>query len=425
MEHLLVNARERDSRDDLREFRDAFWIPTGPDGRDLAYFCGHSLGLQPRTAGMMLDTEMRRWRELAVAGHFLGRPAWIDYGDDLAEMMAGLVGARTDEVTVMNTLSVNLHLLMVSFYRPAGRRRKILIESGAFPSDRYAVASQIRFHGLDPEDCLVAFEACSETGLLEESGLEAWLRERGDEVALVLWPGVQYASGQAFDLQRIAAAGRAAGARVGFDLAHSVGNQPLNLHETGCDFAAWCTYKYLNGGPGSVAGCFVHARHAADASLPRFEGWWGNERSGRFRMEPDFTPAAGAEAWQISNPPILAMAALRASLAIHLEAGPERLRAKSRSMTGWLAQNIETRLGDALEILTPADPERRGCQLSLCVRAGRAQGRRLFDHLQSRGVITDWREPDILRVAPAPLYNRYEDCCKFIEQASVWAHGEN
>jgi kynureninase len=421
MKDLLDSARDLDDRDELRDFRGAFWIPPGPAGGDQAYFCGHSLGLQPRSAEAALDTEMSRWRELAVSGHFRGQPCWIDYGDDLAEGLAGLVGAERDEVTVMNTLTVNLHLLMVSFYRPHGPRRKILVERGAFPSDRYAVDSQIRFHGLDPAECLV--ELAPEPGgrLLEEADIEAWLRAHGEEVALVLWPGVQYASGQAFDLHRIAAAGRGAGARVGFDLAHAAGNLPLQLHDSGCDFAAWCTYKYLNGGPGAVAACFVHTRHAGDTSLPRFEGWWGNERSGRFRMEPRFTPAAGAEAWQLSNPPILAMAPLRASLALFRQAGMERLRSKSLGMTQWLADAIETRLGEVLEVLTPAEPGRRGCQLSLRVRAGPERGRELYRWLGEHGVVSDWREPDILRVAPVPLYNRYEDCHGFLQQVCDWA----
>jgi len=420
MKQLLESARELDRRDELGAFRDAFWIPQRPQGGDQTYLCGHSLGLQPRAAAAALETEMGRWRELAVGGHFRGRPSWIDFGDKLAQMLAALVGAEPAEVTVMNTLTVNLHLLMVSFYRPAGRRRKILIERGAFPSDRYAVASQIRFHGLDPAENLVELAPRPSEALLEESDLETWLQAQGDEVALVLWPGVQYASGQAFDLRRIAAAGQAAGARVGFDLAHAAGNLPLDLHDSGCDFAAWCNYKYLNGGPGAVAACFVHARHAGEGALPRFEGWWGNERSGRFRMEHDFTPAAGAEAWQLSTPPVLAMAPLRASLGLFHAAGAQRLRAKSRRLTGWLADAIEAQLGEVLEILTPSDPERRGCQLSLRVRAGREQGRNLFEHLQQNGVVTDWREPDILRVAPAPLYNRFEDCHEFLRQVAAW-----
>jgi kynureninase len=431
MKHLLEEARARDAGDELRDFRNAFWIPARSDGGEQAYFCGHSLGLQPRQAETAVLGELRAWRERAVAGHFRSQspdhPTWIDFGDELARDLAALVGAHTDEVTVMNTLTVNLHLLMVSFFRPTSARRKILIERGAFPSDRYAVASQIRWHGLDPGDCLVEFEPEPGSRLIEESRLEAWLRAHGEEVALVLWPGVQYASGQSFDLPRIAAAARAAGAAVGFDLAHCAGNLPLRLHDSGCDFAAWCTYKYLNGGPGAVGACFVHRRHAPNAelpaTLPRFEGWWGNERTRRFRMEADFRPAAGAEAWQLSNPPILAMAPLRASLGLFRQAGMERLRAKSRAMTGWLADSLQLELGEWLEILSPADPERRGCQLSLRVRVGHEAGRALHAWLEQRSVITDWREPDIIRLAPVPLYNSYADCAEFLLQVRAWAEG--
>jgi kynureninase len=425
MEQLLENARALDRQDPLRTFREQFWIPPHDGGHEQVYLCGHSLGLQPRAAEAALARELERWRTLAVAGHFHGQPAWIDYGDELAESMADLVGARPQEITVMNTLTVNLHLLMVSFFRPAGRRRKIVIERGAFPSDRYAVESQLRFHGLDPADCLVELAPSGGGRLIEEDEVEAWLRAHGDEVALVLWPGVQYSSGQAFDLRRIVAAAESAGAHIGFDLAHCAGNIPLHLHDSGCDFAAWCTYKYLNGGPGAVAACFVHARHGDDPSIPRFEGWWGNERSGRFRMEPNFTAAVGAEAWQLSNPPILAMAPLSASLELFAAAGMERLRAKSRQMTDWLALGIESRLGGVLEILTPPEAERRGCQLSLRVRAGRDHGRELYEFLGRNGVVTDWREPDILRVAPVPLYNRFEDCQVFLEQVHRWSGQES
>lgn len=421
---LLERARGLDREDELRGFRDEFWIPPhGADGRQ-AYFCGHSLGLQPRGAEAAVRRELDAWRERAVAGHFRGSPPWMEFGDDLAQGLAALVGAQADEVTVMNTLTVNLHLLMVSFFSPRGRRRKILIESGAFPSDRYAVASQLRFHGLDPAECLVELAPRDGGRLIEEDEVEEWLRTHGDEVALVLWPGVQYATGQAFDLARIAGAAQAAGARVGFDLAHAAGNLPLRLHDSGCDFAAWCTYKYLNGGPGAIAASFVHRRHFGDADLPRFEGWWGNARDSRFLMEPRFAAAAGAEAWQLSNPPVLSMAPLRASLELFRAAGMERLRAKSVAMTAWLADAATAELGDVLEVLTPADPARRGCQLSLRVRRGRAHGRRLFEHLGRHGVVADWREPDILRVAPVPLYNRYEDAGAFLTRTLEWAHGE-
>jgi kynureninase len=440
MMQLLEAARTLDAADELAAYRDAFWLPPhGADGQQ-AYFCGHSLGLQPRAAAAELEQEMQAWRERAVAGHFQGEHPWIACGDALAEALAELTGSQSGEVTVMNTLTVNLHLLMISFFRPAGRRRKILIERGAFPSDRYAVESQIRLHGLDPAECLLELgpEPMAQAGtrpatrLIDEGRIEALLQEQGDEIALVLWPGVQYASGQAFDLRRIAAAARAAGARIGFDLAHAVGNVPLELHDSGCDFAAWCNYKYLNGGPGAVAACFVHTRHHGDDALPRLHGWWGNERGSRFRMAPSFRAAAGAEAWQLSNPPILGMAPLRASLTLFQSAGMARLRSKSQALTGWLAEAIENELGELLEILTPADPERRGCQLSLRLRAAMSadanaatlRGRSLHRWLEARGVVTDWREPDIIRVAPVPLYNRFEEACRFLQEVAEWAATE-
>jgi kynureninase len=421
IKQLFDSAAELDRQDELRELSDAFWIPPHGSGGLQAYFCGHSLGLQPRTAEAALQKEMRRWRELAVGAHFRGRPAWIDYGDELAASMAGLVGARPSEVTLMNSLTVNLHLLMISFFRPSGRRCKIVMERAAFPSDRYAVQSQLRLHGLDPADHLVELGPESGADLVEEAAVESYLQRHGEEVALVLWPGVQYASGQAFDLARIAAAGHAAGARVGFDLAHSAGNLPLSLHDSGCDFAAWCTYKYLNGGPGAVAAVFIHGDHVQTAAVQRLEGWWGNDRRSRFRMEQRFDPAPGAEAWQLSTPPVLAMAPLRASLALFREAGMDRLRQKSRRLTAWLADALESRHADVLDVLTPDDPERRGCQLSLRVHAGPERGRRLFQHLESHGVIADWREPDIIRVAPVPLYTRFRDCAELVKRIEEWS----
>ena len=417
MEDLLTDARRCDAADALREFRDRFWIPPHRDGQQ-AYFCGHSLGLQPKAAETAVRDELAAWRERAVGGHFNGDPAWMDLNGYLSERLAKLIGALPAEVVVMNTLTVNLHLMMVSFFRPAGRRRKILIEKNAFPSDRYAVVSQLEFHGLDPARNLVQFEA-DQDGLIDEGSVEAWLDEHGHEVALVLWPGVQYISGQAFDLHRITAAARKAGARVGFDLAHAAGNLPLQLNDSGCDFACWCNYKYLNGGPGAVAGCFVHQRHHG-AALPRFEGWWGNDEASRFQMADRFNPAAGAAAWQQSTPPILSMAPLKASLELFREAGMGRIRAKSVAMTAWLQQQVETRFQSTLQIITPEEPERRGCQLSLRVRQGRASGRSLFDFLERRGVICDWREPDVIRVAPAPLYNRFEDLFRLIQSIHDW-----
>lgn len=423
MSEALDRARALDAADPLAGYRERFWIPQRPDGTDQLYFTGNSLGLQPRALAAEMEAELSAWKELGVAGHFEGRYPWMPYHEFLREPLARLVGARPLEVVAMNSLTVNLHLMMVTFYRPRGRRRKIVIERQAFPSDRYAVASQIRFHGLDPEDCLVELAPSAEGGgrCIEESDIEAFLEAEGDTVALVLWPGVQYASGQVFDLRRIAGAAHAAGATVGFDLAHSAGNVPLALHDSGCDFAAWCSYKYLNAGAGAVAGCFVHERHSNRNDLPRFHGWWGHDPDTRFKMGHDFVPAPGADAWQLSNPPILAMAPLRVSLAEFDSAGMDNLRRKSVAMTGYLAQLISAQLGEMLEIITPLDEDRRGCQLSLRVRAGHEKGRALFEHLERRGVITDWREPDVIRAAPVPLYNRFEDCWGLVDYIRSWS----
>jgi len=421
MKNLLETARELDQQDVLAGFRDQFHVPLNADGSEQHYFCGHSLGLQPKTARKMVEEELEAWRRLAVHGHFEGDLPWMDYNEHLSGPLAELTGARPDEIVVMNTLSVNLHLLMVSFFRPGDTRKKILIEKHAFPSDRYAVASQLRFHGLDPSDCLVELGPENGGKLIDEGLIENFLEQQGHEIALVLWPGVQYVSGQAFDLARVAAAARRAGAMIGFDLAHSIGNLPLSLHDSGCDFAAWCHYKYLNAGPGAVGGCFIHERHHQDRNLPRFHGWWGNRRKSRFDMAPEFEPASGAAGWELSNPPILSMAPLRASLAIHRAAGMKRLREKSVAMSAYLVDGIETQLDDLLEILTPLEPARRGSQISLRVRSGREDGRGLFQYLMARGVVTDWREPDVIRVAPIPLYNRFADCYAFLRHTCEWA----
>ncbi len=421
MEKHLDNARQLDREDGLASFRDQFFIPRQDDGSPQHYFCGHSLGLQAHSVAPVVQQELHAWRELAVRGHFEGDQPWMDCNKRLSAALAELVGASPSELVVMNTLSVNLHLLMVSFFQPRGRRRKILIEKHAFPSDRYAVESQLRFHGLDPAENLVELEPAGGGHLFEESTVETYLQEHGENIALVLWPGVQYISGQAFDLERVATAARQAGAKVGFDLAHFIGNLPLSLHASGCDFAAWCHYKYLNAGPGAIAGCFVHERHHQARALPRFNGWWGNDRASRFRMEQAFAPSDGAAAWQLSTPPILSMAPLDASLALFLEAGMDRLRNKSRALTAYLQHGIENHLDGVIEVLTPADPERRGCQLSLRVRSGRERGRHLFLYLKEHGVLTDWREPDVIRVAPVPLYNRFADCAALLQAISDWA----
>jgi kynureninase len=420
MKTLSDRARKLDREDPLGKFRNEFHIPLNDDGSEQQYFCGHSLGLQPKSAGAAVQKELDTWRELAVHGHFQGDSPWMNLNEKLCHPLADLAGALPAEVVVMNTLTVNLHLLMVSFFRPQGTRRKILLERHAFPSDRYAVESQLRFHGLDPADCLVELAPGADGQLFEESDIETYLSEHGEEIALVLWPGVQYISGQAFDLARLTAAAHRAGAMIGFDLAHAIGNVPLALHDSDCDFTAWCHYKYLNSGPGAIGGCFVHERHHRPGDLPRFNGWWGNDPESRFRMEHRFAPACGAAAWQLSTPPILSMAPLQASLAIFQAAGPEQLRHKSRRLSAYLAEGIQSRLDEVLEILTPPEPDRRGCQLSLRVRSGREDGQKLFQYLAQRGVITDWREPDVIRVAPVPLYNSFADCHALIQNIGEW-----
>lgn len=404
-----------DAEDALGAFRDQFWLPACDDGSPQVYFCGNSLGLQPKRVAAALEEEMTAWRELAVEGHFKARHPWVSYHEELRQPLAELTGARPDEVVAMNSLTVNLHLMMLSFYRPDPHRNRIVIERQPFPSDRYAVESQVRLHGLDPDECLVELGA-ADTLTIDEAMVEDYLDREGERVAMVLWPGVHYASGQRFDLGRLARAAHRAGAVAGFDLAHAVGNVPLTLHEDGVDFAVWCSYKYLNAGPGAVAGCFVHERHAGRGDLPRLHGWWGSDPGSRFLMSERFVPAPGADAWQLSNPPILAMAPVRESLELFREAGMERLRHKSLALTGLLERLILEHLDEHLQVITPAEPERRGCQLSLRVRGGRAAGRALFHHLNEAGAITDWREPDIIRAAPTPLYNRFADCWDFVQR---------
>ncbi len=416
----LDHARELDRQDPLAEWRDRFWIPRHGDDGEQLYFVGNSLGLQPKALAGYIEEELSHWRELGVEGHFSGPRPWMSYHEALREPLARLVGARPAEVVAMNALTVNLHLLMVSFFRPAGERNRIVIERQPFPSDRYAVESQLRFHGLDPDECLVELGADSDRRLVDEALVEDYLACEGDRVALVLWPGVQYATGQNFDLARIAAAARAAGAAVGFDLAHAVGNVPVNLHDSGADFAAWCSYKYLNSGAGAVSGAFVHERHHDRRDLPRFHGWWGCEPEQRFLMGPEFVPAPGADAWLLSNSPILSMAPLRVSLDIFEAAGHDALREKSLRLTGYLEGLLRSELPELIDIITPGDPSRRGCQLSLAVREGPEAGRDLFGHLVRQGVVGDWREPDIIRVAPVPLYNRFEDCWHLVRHIREW-----
>ena len=407
-----------DQVDPLRDFRDEFHIPRHGDSEQ-AYFCGNSLGLQPRAVRAALIDELDDWANLGVEGHFLGKHPWMPYHEFVRESLAACVGAMPSEVVAMNSLSVNLHLMMVSFYRPCAQRHAILIEAGAFGSDRYAVESQVRFHGFDPATSLIELEADEPGGTISMQSIERVLAERGSEIALVLWPGVQYRSGQAFDLGQVTRLGHAAGCMVGFDLAHAAGNRILDLHDCGADFAAWCSYKYLNAGPGAVAGCFVHERHAR-SDRPRFAGWWGHDQSTRFRMGPEFNPTPGADGWQLSNPPILALAPVRVSLEIFKRAGMPALREKSIRLTGYLESLIQQRLADVLDIVTPSDPAQRGCQLSLRVIGGRERGRALFEHLSASGIIGDWREPDVIRISPTPLYNRHADVLRMVRAVEAW-----
>ena len=409
----LDYALELDRADPLAGYRERFHIPQH-EGRDEIYLCGNSLGLQPKRTAQYLNEELEDWQRLAVKGHFAGRRPWMPYHEQFAERTARLVGAKPVEVVNMNSLTVNLHLMMTSFYRPTRQRHKILMEAGAFPSDRYALWSQVRLHGFDPDESLIELRPRAGSADLDMAGIEALLESDGASIALVLLPGVQYYSGQLLDMARITRAGQAAGCKVGFDLAHAAGNVPLALHDWGVDFAVWCNYKYMNSGPGAVAGCFVHERHARAFELPRLAGWWGHDKSSRFRMGPEFVPMAGAEGWQLSNPPILGLAPLLASLEIFDEVGVDALRTKSVQLTGYLEYLLQEKLADEVEVLTTTDPAWRGCQLSLRLHKGRDAARRVFERLEEAGVTGDWREPDVIRVAPVPLYNSYRDVFEFV-----------
>jgi len=413
-----AHALQQDSQDDLRHFREQFFIPQH-EGREQAYFCGNSLGLQPRSLPAALTEELTNWAENGVEGHFNGKHPWMPYHEFVRDSLASVVGAMPSEVVAMNSLSVNLHLMMVSFYRPTKERNAILIEAGAFPSDRYAVESQVRFHGFDPAESLIEIEPDLPGGIFSMQHIEKIIAEHGHRIALILWPGVQYRTGQYFDLTEITRLGHAAGCKVGFDLAHAAGNLPLNLHDSGADFAAWCSYKYLNSGPGAIAGCFVHDRHA-NAKLPRFAGWWGHDKTTRFKMGPEFIPTPGADGWQLSNPPIFALAPLRISLEIFQQADMQNLRKKSVKLTAYLEALIQQQLANTLTIATPANPDQRGCQLSLRVNAGREQGRALFEALSAQGIIGDWREPEVIRISPTPLYNNHSDVLRFIRAVKLW-----
>ncbi|MEJ2273286.1 MAG: kynureninase [Woeseiaceae bacterium] len=408
-------ATRMDREDALAPFRGSFNFPRERNGRAPVYLCGNSLGLQPRRAARYVEEELDSWKNLAVDGHFHGARPWMTYHRLATKGFAELVGARDHEVIAMNTLTVNLHILMASFYRPSAERCKIVIEKGAFPSDNYAAASQLRNRGFDPASHLLEWAPRPDNGLLHIDDLAALLERHGDEVALLLLPGVQYYTGQVLDMAAICELGRRHGCRVGLDLAHAVGNVPLSLHEWAPDFASWCTYKYLNSGPGAIAGAFIHETHTSPDDF--LHGWWGNDEETRFLMEAPFRPAPGAEAWQMSNPPILSLAPVIASLEIFQEAGPGALREKSVRLTGYLRWLVEQRFAGRIGILTPVAAQ--GCQLSLVVEDSAIDARALFERLVELNVTGDWRHPNVIRVAPAPLYNSFDDVFEFAERLSL------
>lgn len=405
-------ARAQDAADPLAAFRAEFAFPRGPDGGPALYLCGNSLGLQPLGAAAEVERVLSDWRRLGVSGHHGGGAEWLSYHDRLRPALATLAGAQPAEVVAMNSLTVNLHLLLATFYRPSASRPVVLMERGAFPSDRYAVVSQLRWHGFDEREALLELAPRPGEACLRTADILAQIERCGPRLALVLLPGVQFLTGQALDLAACAAAARAVGAPIGLDLAHAIGNVPLALHDWGIDFAVWCSYKYLNAGPGATGGAFVHARHAA-AGLPRLAGWWGNDAAQRFEFNTEFVPAAGAAGWQVSTGPVLGSAPLKASLSQFEAAVPGALLAKSRRLTGYLEFLLDAHVGARFEIITPRDPQARGAQLSLRARDG--GGRAAWEALTARGVVCDWRVPDIIRLAPAPLYNSFEDCWRCVE----------
>lgn len=409
-------AEAMDQQDPLHSYRDRFYFPLQESGAPYLYFAGNSLGLQPKSTRAYIEQELKDWETMGVEGHFHAQNPWMPYHEFLTASTARLVGAQAGEVVVMNGLSVNLHLMMVSFYQPKGDRYKIVIEGDAFPSDQYAVKSQLRFHGYDPEEALIELKSASGHPVVPTEEILDLIEREGDQIALIMLAGVNYYTGQAFELEKITKAGHAKGCMVGFDLAHAAGNLALKLHDWGPDFACWCSYKYLNSGPGGVAAVFVHDRHAEHFDLPRFAGWWGHNKDNRFKMPPNFEPIVGAEGWQLSNAPVLSMAALRASMEIFDEVGIENLREKSLKLTGYLEFLLDgVAEGLGIRVITPRDPNQRGCQLSL--QTG-SNGRDLFQRLSDGGVICDWREPDVIRLAPVPLYNSYLDVWHFVNLLS-------
>lgn len=404
-------ALELDRQDPLSIYRERYHQVKDDDGKELIYFCGNSLGLQPRETSSIVNQMMDDWKELAVEGHFMGDRPWMHAHESLATSMARIVGANQEEVVMMNGLTANLHLMMVSFYRPTKDRYKIMIEKGAFPSDQYAVKSQLEFHGFDPDTDLIELTPKKGETLLRTEDIIETIKKEGGKIALILLGGINYYTGQVYELEKITRKGHEMGCVVGFDLAHAAGNVLLKLHDWEVDFAVWCTYKYLNSGPGGLAGCFVHAKHR-DAKLPRFAGWWGQNKKTRFLMGDTFDPVPGAEGWLLSNSPALLMASLRASLNLFDEVGMQALRTKSEKLTGFLEFLIRDLNKDRIEIISPMDPDHRGAQLSIRVKGA---GKDLFNRIRQGGVIGDWREPDVIRVAPVPMYNSFVEVYEFVQ----------
>jgi kynureninase len=410
--NTLEYARELDAEDKLSSYRDQFIFPQH-EGENVIYFTGNSLGLQPKSAKKYVDEIMTDWANLAVEGHFYAEKPWWDYHERFSAKLAKVVGAKPAEVTVMNTLTVNLHLLMVSFYRPKGKRYKIICEEKAFPSDQYMISSQVRFHGYDPNDAIVEIKRREGENNFRTEDILAKIKEVGEECALVLIGGVNYYTGQVLEMETITRAGHEIGAFVGWDLAHAAGNIELNLSEWNVDFAAWCSYKYMNSGPGNASGCFINQKYHNQKDIPRFEGWWGHSKERRFLMEPEFQPENGADAWQISNAPVLALAPYLASLEMFEEVGMPALIEKRNKIVAYLEfvlHEIDKEVDSTFDIITPANQEERGTQLSVFLHG---EGRELFNYLMKNGVITDWREPNVIRLAPAPFYCSFEDMFHF------------
>ncbi|NNE28672.1 MAG: kynureninase [Saprospiraceae bacterium] len=401
-----------DELDDLSEYRTRYHIPVQKNGEPIIYLCGNSLGLQPKSTKENVLQELTDWENLGVEGHFHAKNPWMPYHEFLTKAMAKVVGAQPNEVIVMNTLTVNLHLMLVSFYRPQGKRVKILIESDAFPSDKYAVQSQLRFHGYDPQECLIEFTPRPGESCLRNEDIKEVIEREGSTIALILLGNTNYYTGQFFDIKQISIWGHEQGCMVGFDCAHGAGNVPLNLHDSGCDFAVWCNYKYLNSGPGGMGGAFINERHLNSEGIPRLEGWWGHNKETRFKMRDAFDPIPTAEAWQLSNPPILSMVSAWSALKLFDEVGMERLRRKSIALTAYLENLVKSLGEEVINIITPADPEQRGSQLSIQVKNAKKD---LFNTITSEGVIADWREPEVIRVAPVPMYNSFEDVFRFYD----------